>query len=108
MFIMLERDHSSPPWSCTSSSGASSSSSSSGSSSPPSSDGPCPYSPSVSKNLVNPSNVLSPVYSTILLSPFLNNLIVGNDCTFVCSSSLTVASILPMTTVSLSLYFSPN
>merc|ERR1712183_983180 len=91
VLFMFVCDHSSPPWSWTPSGSSSSSSSSSGSSSP--SAGPWPYSPSVSKNLVKPSNVLSPLYSTILLSPFLNNLIVGKLWIFVCSNSLTVASI---------------
>ena len=61
-----------------------------------------------SKNLLNPSTVLSPLQSTISFVPFLKSLMVGKPCTFTSSNSLAVESILAITTVSESAYFSPS
>lgn len=54
------------------------------------------------------SHVINQTDSLTLLSPFLYNLIVGKLLILVCSSSLTVESILAITTVSSLANFSPN
>merc|ERR1719400_2353363 len=61
-----------------------------------------------SRNLTTPASVLSPSKSTMELSPALINLMVGKPCTLISSSSLAVLSILAITMLAWSAYFSPS
>merc|ERR1719430_3114209 len=61
-----------------------------------------------SKNLTKPASVLSPSKSTMELSPALISLMVGKPCTLISSSSLAVLSILAITMLAWSAYFSPS